>query len=543
MDMKEFDYIVVGSGSGGGVVASRLSEDRENSVLVLEAGGSDWNFVFHMGIGFYRNKPANLNWGFKSQPEPHLNQRSIDLPQGHLLGGSSSINGKVYSRGNPIDYDEWRQLGCEGWSFADVLPYFKKAEGSWRPAGRFHGVEGPLATTHVNPEGMLQEPLLEAARKLGYPIVDDLDAQPFEGISRMSDITVNKRGRRSSTARTYLRPALKRPNLTLELHAKTTKIIIEDGRAVGVEFVQGGVTKQVRARKEVVLSAGVYNTARLLLLSGIGPADELAKVGITAVVDSPEVGKNIADHASCMMENLTKEAVTPLKQLRIDRVALNFLQWALLGKGPFATQPLSGQGLIKTQPGLERPDVQVFFNPLRRDAQIYVPGVTKKQEHRIEAGVVLLRPHSKGTLTLASADPNDMPRIQLNLLSDQRDIDTMVRALRKVRAIYQTEPLSGLLKQEVSPGTAVQSDEDLTNYLRRSVYTVRHPVGSCRMGSDPRSVVDPQLRVRGVKGLRIADASVIPAIPGGNTNAPVIMIGEKAADLIRGKAPLAPSFD
>ncbi|WP_068084191.1 GMC family oxidoreductase [Novosphingobium rosa] len=541
--MKEFDYIVVGSGSGGGVVASRLSEDRDSSVLVLEAGGSDWNFVFHMGIGFYRNRPANLNWGFKSQPEPHLNRRSVDLPQGHLLGGSSSINGKIYSRGNPIDYDEWRQMGCEGWSFAEVLPYFKKAEGSWRPSGRYHSAEGPLATTHVNPDGMLQEPLLEAARKLGYPIVDDLDAQPFEGISRMSDITVNRRGRRSSTARTYLRPALKRPNLKLELHARTTKIIIEGGRAVGVEFVQGGVKKQVRARKEVILSAGVYNTARLLLLSGIGPADELAQVGIKAVVDSPEVGKNIADHAAFMMENLTKEPVTPLKQLRFDRVVRNFLQWALFGKGPFATQPLSGQGLIKTQEGLERPDIQVFFNPLRRDAQIYVPGLSKRQEHRIEAGVVLLRPHSKGTLTLASANPDDMPRIQLNLLSDKRDIDTMLRAVRQVRKIYQTQPLKGLLKQEVSPGVNAQSDEELTEYLRRSLYTVRHPVGSCRMGSDPHSVVDPQLRVRGVAGLRIADASVIPAIPGGNTNAPVIMIGEKAADLIRGRTPLAPIVD
>lgn len=536
--MIDFDYIVVGSGSGGGVVASRLSEDPANSVLVLEAGGSDWNFVFHMGIGFYRNRPANLNWGFKSQPEPHLDNRSIDLPQGHLLGGSSSINGKVYSRGNPIDYDEWRQMGCEGWSYEEVLPYFKRAEGSWRPSGRYHGVDGPLKTTSVARKGNLSEPLVEAARSLGYPIVNDLDAEPFEGISPGSDITVDQRGRRSSTARTYLRPAMRRSNLEVELHAKATRILVEDGKAVGIEFMQRGKLRQVRARKEIILSAGVYNTPRLLLLSGIGNADELAALGITPILNLPGVGTNIADHAATMMENLTKEPITPLGQLRIDKVAVNFLQWALLGKGPFASQPLSAQGLIKTQPSLDRPDVQVFFNPLRRDAQIYVPGITRRQEHRIEAGIVLLRPYSRGTLKLASPDPAEPPKIQLNLLSDQRDLDTFIRALRQVRKIYQAEPLRSLVKQEVSPGLDVQNDEELTAYLRRALYTVRHPVGSCRMGNDQLSVVDSQLRVRGIAGLRIADASVMPAIPGGNTNAPAIMIGEKAADMILGKPSL-----
>ncbi|HEX7819799.1 MAG TPA: GMC family oxidoreductase N-terminal domain-containing protein [Sphingobium sp.] len=537
--MQTVDYIVVGSGSGGGVVASRLSEDPNSSVALLEAGGSDWNIVFHMGIGFYRNRPANLNWGFQSEPEPHLNGRNIDLPQGRLLGGSSSINGKVYSRGNPIDYDEWRQMGCEGWSFAEVLPYFKRAEGSWRANGKFHSAEGPLKTTSVYNEGMLQEPLMEAAIARGYPIVDDLDAAPFEGISRNSDITVDRRGRRSSTARTYLRPAKGRANLHIELHAKATRVIVEDGRAVGIEFVQKGKTRQIRARKEVILSAGVYNTARLLLLSGIGPADELAALGIKPVADLPGVGTNIADHASAMMENLTHAPVTPLKELRIDRVARHFLQWALLGKGVFATQPLSGQGLIRTMPSLDRPDVQIFFNPLRRDAQIYVPGITRRLEHRIEAAVVLLHPHSRGTLKLRSADPAEPPKIQLNLLSDQRDIDTIIRGIRQMRELYATEPLRGLVKEEVSPGAAAQSDEELTTYLRRSVYTVRHPVGSCRMGNDPMAVVDSELRVRGIAGLRLVDASVMPAIPGGNTNAPVIMIGEKAADLIRGRPALA----
>ncbi|MES2175008.1 MAG: GMC family oxidoreductase N-terminal domain-containing protein [Pseudomonadota bacterium] len=541
--MTDFDYIVVGSGSGGGVVASRLSEDPANSVLVLEAGGSDWNFVFHMGIGFYRNRPANLNWGFQSQPEPHLDNRRIDLPQGHVLGGSSSINGKVYSRGNPIDYDEWRQMGCEGWSYDEVLPYFRRAEGSWRSGSRYHGEDGPLKTTAIARRGMLSEPLVEAARSLNYPIVDDLDAAPFEGISPGSDITVDRRGRRSSTARTYLRPAMRRGNVKLELHARATRILVEDGRAVGIEFVQRGKVRQVRARKEVILSAGVYNSARLLLLSGIGNADELDVIGIAPVLHLPGVGTNIADHAATMMENLTKDPITPLGQLRIDKVAVHFLQWALLGKGLFTTQPLSAQGLIKTQSGLDRPDVQVFFNPLRRDAQIHVPGITRRQEHRVEAAIVLLRPYSRGTLKLGSSNPAEPPEIQLNLLSDQRDVDTLIRALRQVRKIYQAEPLSGLLKQEVSPGIAAQGDEALTAYLRRALYTVRHPVGSCRMGHDEMAVVDSQLRVRGIAGLRIADASVMPAIPGGNTNAPAIMIGEKAADMIQGKPALRPVID
>lgn len=537
--MASYDYIVVGSGSGGGVVASRLSEDPQTSVLVLEAGGSDWNFVFHMGIGFYRNRPANLNWGFKSEPEPHLDGRNIDLPQGRLLGGSSSINGKVYSRGNPIDYDGWRQMGCEGWSFAEVLPYFKRAEGSWRGAGQYHGADGPLKTTGVNPKGMLQEPLLAAARAAGHEIVDDLDAPPFEGVSRWSDITVDRRGRRSSTARTYLHPGRGRANLSIKLNATAVRLLLEDGRAVGIEYMKGGRMRSVRARKEIILSAGVYNTARLLLLSGIGPADELAKIGIRPVHDLPGVGTNIADHASIMIENLTKGPVTPLRQLRLDRVVRNFLQWALLGSGQFATQPLSGQALLRTLPELDRPDIQIFFNPLRRDAQIQVPGITSGQAHRIEAGIVLLHPHSRGTLKLRSADPAEPPKIQLNLLSDQRDRDTMLRALRLTRKIYQSEPLASLIKEEVLPGLAAQTDEELTAYLRRLMYTVRHPVGSCRMGDDMMAVVDSQLRVRNIAGLRIADASVMPAIPGGNTNAPTIMIGEKAADMIRGIPPLA----
>jgi len=539
--MSEFDYIIVGSGSGGGAVAARLTENPQNTVLVLEAGATDWNFIFHMGIGFYRNKPAGLNWGFVSEPEAHLDNRSIDLPQGHLLGGSSSINGKVYSRGHPIDYDEWRQMGCEGWSFAEVLPYFKRAEGSWRGNSTYHSADGPIKTTSVNAKGLLQEPLIEAARKLGHTIVDDLDSEPFGGISRSSDITVDKRGRRSSTARTYFRAARGRPNLRLELKARATKILIEDGRAVGIEYVQGGQTKIARVRKEIVLSAGVYNTARLLMLSGIGCADELRDVGIEPVCDLPGVGKNIADHLTYMVSNKTRERVTPVKELRFDRAAFHFTRWLLTGTGLFATQPLMAQGLLRTLPDLDRPDIQIFFNPVRRDARIWFPAIRPEQEHRIEAGVILLHPHSRGTLTLRSADPALPPKVNLNLLSDPRDAETMIRAIRQTRELYRTQPLSDLVDHEVAPGPNVETDAQILAVLRQGSYTVRHPVGSCRMGTDDMAVVDPQLRVRGIAGLRIADASIMPAIPGGNTNAPSIMIGEKAADMLQGKAPLPPA--
>jgi len=539
--MDTYDYIIVGSGSGGGVVAARLAEDPGTQILVLEAGGTDWNFVFHMGIGFYRNKPANLNWGFQSEPEPFLDNRRIDLPQGKVLGGSSSINGKVYSRGNPIDYDEWQQLGAEGWAYKDVLPYFKKAEGSWRGETESHGAAGPLATTAVNPKGVVQEPLMEAARNLGYQVVDDLDSEPFEGISRRSDITVNKKGRRSSTARTYLRPAMRRGNIKVHTKARATRIIIENGRAVGIEYLRGGKPVTARVNKEIILSAGVYNTPRLLLLSGIGPADELRAIGIKPVHDLPGVGTNIADHASCLIGFATKEPITPLRQLRVDRAGINFLRWAAFGSGPFATQPLSGQGLIRASSNADRPDTQIFFNPLRRDAQISIPGITTKQDHMIEAGVVLLHPYSRGTLKLKSADPTKPPSVQLNLMSDPRDMEAMMRSLRAAREFYRTEPLKSLISKEVAPGADVETDEQLQAYIRRSLYTVRHPVGSCRMGTDTLAVVDPQLRVHGIEGLRIVDASVMPRIPGGNTNAPTIMIAEKAADMIRGRPALSRS--
>jgi len=344
----------------------------------------------------------------------------------------------------------------------------------------------------------------------------------------------NARGRSQSLRHSPEVAGVRRPNLQVRTRVRATKIVVEGGRAAAIEYVRGGKAHRVWAKKEIILSAGVYNSARLLLLSGIGPADDLRAVGIEPVLDLPGVGTNIADHASVMIGYATKEPITPLRQLRLDRAGLNFLRWMAFGNGQFATQPLSAQGLVRTLPDLDRPDVQFFFNPLRRDAKIFVPGISHKQEHVIEAAVVLLHPHSRGTLKLKSADPSAPPSVRLNLMSDPRDMEVMIRGLKVAREIYQTEPLRSLIQRETAPGPEVATDDEIRAFIRRTLYTVRHPVGSCRMGTDPMAVVDPQLRVRGIAGLRIADASVMPRIPGGNTNAPTIMIGEKAADLIRG---------
>ena len=530
-----YDYVIVGAGSSGCVVAARLSEDKDVKVLILEAGGNDDHPLVRMPLGFLRAMlNPEFNWGYMSEPEPQLEGRRLMLPRGRLLGGSSSINGMFYMRGHPRDYDQWRQMGCEGWGYADVLPYFKRMETSWRGEGRYHGGSGPLHVVPIDTRKLLHQPLMETAPLLGYPVSDDLGGEVAEGFAK-GEVTIDRKGRRASASWAYLHPAMSRPNLTVETGALTSRVLIEHGRAVGVEYTRGGHLMQARAAREVILCGGVYNSPQLLMLSGVGAPDELRAHGITPVVDLPGVGKNLSEHPNVMMQFAANSPVTFLRELRYDRAVLSAAQWWLFGTGPFATQINSCNIVIRTAPQLETPDIQIMCNPVRMDANLWFPGLTKVLDHHFQVGVVLLHPMSRGRVTLRSASPIDPPKIFMNIMTDPAEFATLRRGIREARRIYHAGPQGELTGKEVTPGADVDSDEALDAFIRRACSVTQHPVGSCSMGVGVEAVVDPQLRVIGVEGLRVADASIMPTVPGANTNASAIMVGEKASDLILGR--------
>ena len=531
-----FDYIVVGAGTAGCVLAARLSEDPTATVLLLEAGGPDNHPFMSIPLGFSLvAKDPKISWGYASEPEPHADNRRIMLPRGKVLGGCGSINGMIYSRGHPRDYDEWRQLGLAGWSYADVLPYFRRAETSWRGEGEYHGGSGPLPVRKIPIEDAKVLPGLKAAaQRLGHRWLDDFHGAEAEGFS-VPEFTIDKRARRASTAAAYLRPVLRRPNLTLELGALTQRVLIENGRAVGVEYVQDGRVVTVRAEQEVVLSGGAYNSPQLLLLSGVGPADELAEAGVRPVHDLPGVGRNLQEHPLSALAFDAKGPIGFDSALRFDRLAFAALQWKLFGTGMAATLPVCCMGFYKTRPELERPDIKGNFYPTTMDSRIWFPLVRKPRGHVLSNFNLVLRPQSRGWVKLRSADAREAPRIQLNLLAEAADRDTLRRTIPMMRELYNTPPLSDLWVREIMPGPDVRTDQEIDAYLRRTVVTAQHPVGTCAMGVDEQAVVDADLKVRGLEGLRVADASVMPIVTGGNTNAPVIMIAEKASDLILGR--------
>jgi len=529
-----FDYIIIGAGSAGAVLAARLTEDKDVSVLLLEAGGRDRHPFQLMPLAFLKvGASRRYNWHYETEPEPAMNGRRIPIGRGRGLGGSSSINALICIRGHRRDFDRWKEEGLDGWGYADVLPYFRKLETHWRGTTPYHGGDGPIQVSPMDFPDMLYAPLRQAAEAIGIAHNDDPNGERQEGISLM-EATIGK-GRRSSTARAYLYPAMARPNLTVRTNALTLRVVIENRRAVAVEYVCDGQIHVDRVDREVLLSAGAYGSPQVLKLSGIGPADELKAAGVTPLHDLAGVGRNLSEHPNYTNFYRLREArgLTPF--LRFDRATAAVARWHLRHDGVFATNGASANIFLRSSDTLDRPDMQLTPMSVSNSAGMWFPGFTPPPVHCYTVRIGVMHPHSRGWVKLRSSDPRDKVRIQYNMYTDPRDMDVMVRGMRKCRELFEQNPLRDMIDKEVFPGNQCQSDAQLAEAVRKDGTHRSHPVGTCRMGGGNDAVVDGQLRVRGIDGLRVIDASVMPEVPGGNTNVPTIMIGEKAADMLRGR--------
>ena len=539
MNGKEsFDYIIIGAGSAGCVLANRLSAQPEVRVLLLEAGPVDESINIHMPAALAHNLgDARVNWMYVTEPDPHMDDRRLPCARGRTLGGSSSINFMAYVRGHVLDYDRWAANSLPSWSFAHCLPYFKKSETYDRGADDYRGGDGPLhVTAPTYEDNRLWEVFLEGCQQAGYPISGDTNGFQQEGFGPM-DQTIHK-GRRWSTATAFLRPVMGRPNLTVRTGCLTTRILFEGTRAIGVEYAREGGLTAVQAEREVILSGGALNSPQVLMLSGLGKADDLRALDIPVVLDQPSIGANLQDHVNLTVQQECTQPVSMRPELAPFAKLKAGLSWFLFKKGAAATNHFHVGGYIRSRPGLEQPDVQLCFIPLavNFDGSYPTPG------HGFQGHIMPLRPTSRGHVKLKSNDPHEAPAILFNYMQTENDRREMRDGLRLMREIFAQKAFDAYRGRELSPGEGIQSDEDLDADLRARGIPTHHPSCTCRMGIDDDAVVDEELRVRGIEGLCVVDASVMPDVISGNINAPVIMIAEKAADLIAGNPPLEPIY-
>ncbi|QYX55559.1 choline dehydrogenase [Roseovarius sp. SCSIO 43702] len=533
------DYVIIGAGSAGCAMAYRLAE-AGREVIVIEHGGTDAGpFIQMPGALSYPMNMARYDWGFMTEPEPHLGGRRLACPRGKVIGGSSSINGMCYVRGHARDFDHWRDEGAAGWGYADVLPYFKRLE-NWHDSGHggdpgWRGHDGPLHVTRGRRDNPLTRAFVEAGRQAGYPVTDDYNGWQQEGFGPF-DMTVWK-GRRWSAANAYLKPARKTGKCQV-VNALARKVVIRDGRARGVEVLRRGQVEEIGAREEVIIAASSINSPKLLMLSGIGPGAHLAEHGIDVVADRAGVGQNLQDHLELYIQMASRQPVSLYSYWNLLGKAYVGARWLFTRTGPGASNQFESAAFIRSRAGVDYPDIQYHFLPLA----VRYDGKAAAEGHGFQAHVGPMRSLSRGEVTLRSADPADAPRILFNYMSHESDWEDFRSCIRLTREIFAQEAFENYVKHEIQPGEAVQSDDELDDFIREHVESAYHPCGTCRMGrrDDPNAVVDPECRVIGVEGLRLADSSIFPRITNGNLNAPSIMVGEKAADHVLGRAPLAP---